>query len=65
MYDNDYPLWVCHSCGLAHSKLGVVTGTSTWHSAICGVCLKEKPVTSPRDYGYPKFPKDTTHGTPT
>lgn len=51
----DYPVWVCDTCGIAHGKHR--TGSSTYHMGICGVCLKGKSVTSPRDFGYPNFDK--------
>ncbi len=56
----DYPMWVCHDCGTKHGKYCV--GTSTYHHGICGVCVQMQFVTSPRDYGYPKFPKESPHG---
>jgi len=49
----NYPEWVCGDCGNKYGKWSV--GSSTWHEGICEVCNKEKPVTSPRDYGYPNF----------
>jgi hypothetical protein len=52
-----YPSWVCHACAMAAG--GRDDGRdSTWHMGYCGVCRLSKPVTEPRDYGYPVFPVD-------
>lgn len=45
------PEWVCYECG-ERWRRGEWFSTSTWHDGVCGVCLKEKPVTEPRDCGY-------------
>ena len=56
---NSYPyMWVCHDCGTTHGKQ--FAGMSTWHQGICGICLNLKPVTDPRDYGYP-IPKENSN----
>ena len=50
----EYPSWVCLECGLKASK-GVSHALSTWHEGKCDICKKNKPVTEPRDFYYPKF----------
>lgn len=44
--------WICDDCGRLHSKPR--NGVATYHNGLCYWCLKEKPVTEDRDYGYPK-----------
>lgn len=46
-----YPSWICHDCGTKHGSR--VTPLSTYHLGRCGWCGADKPVTSPRSYGYP------------
>lgn len=52
-----YPSWVCHDCG---SRFGRVREghLATYHEGDpCGWCgTTAKPVTEPRDYGYPAYP---------
>jgi hypothetical protein len=49
-----FPEKVCSSCAvMAGGKLRTVT--ATWHEARCDVCGLTKPVTQPRDFGYPRF----------
>ena len=51
--NNSYPSWICADCG---NKYGKARGKyATFHPGTCGWCEKEKAVTEPRDYGYPKF----------
>lgn len=49
-----YPEWVCMSC-VNEIKAEPVQEISTWHIGLCGVCKRKKPVTEPRDFGYPDF----------
>jgi len=51
----DYPTWICQECGSKYHT-GGGTVISTWHKNKCDVCGKQKYVTEPRDFGYPKFP---------
>lgn len=58
--NDHYPVWVCLECGvkaLQASKTRRKT-LSTWHMAVCDVCMKEAAVTQPRDFGYPSFKKE-------
>ena len=49
-----YPSRVCQSCGdkASGTRVNLI---ATWHEGKCDVCGKIKPVTEPRDFGYPKF----------
>jgi hypothetical protein len=50
----EYPDWICGDCG---GKYGRQRGSlSTCHEGKCGWCGETKPVTEPRDFGYPKHP---------
>lgn len=49
-----YPVYCCTDC--AEAAGGVLCKSmSTWHYAVCSICGKNKPVTEPRDFGYPVF----------
>lgn len=50
-----YPVWVCDKCALDASEGEKPISLSTYHAGICDVCTKNKAVTEPRDFGYPKF----------
>jgi len=54
--EKDYPSWVCTECGMKaqkdHSRFLLA---STYHTGRCEVCGLIKPVTEPRDFGYPDF----------
>lgn len=58
-----YPAWICHPCGAAHGRV-YKDRLSTYHEPdkadsrdACGWCgTQERPLTEPRDYGYPKAP---------
>lgn len=52
----DYPVWVCQLCGYTASG-GKQFMCSTWHMGLCDVCGQNQPVTEPRDFYYPEFPK--------
>jgi hypothetical protein len=54
MSKRKYPSWVCRECGMAASG-GKSFALSTYHLDECDVCGKEKEVTQPRDFFYPKF----------
>jgi hypothetical protein len=47
--------WICQDCGLKYGK--AMTCISTWHYDNCDYCGEIKPVTEPRDYGWPELPK--------
>jgi hypothetical protein len=49
-----YPSLVCQECGSKASKRGQKS-ISCWHEGKCDICEKEKSVTEPRDFFYPKF----------
>jgi len=53
----EYPRWICQECANSrgHHNLCLV---SSYCMATCGWCDKNKPVTQPRDYGYPPFSKN-------
>lgn len=51
----EQPAWVCLECGNALGKRQKHEGSvhiSSWSDGTCGVCLKYKSVTEPRDFGY-------------
>ena len=50
---NDYPSWICFSCGKRHGNRKPGDG-ATWHEGECGVCGKKAIVTEPRDFGHLK-----------
>lgn len=58
-----YPVWVCDNCAnnaLAkdinkNCKSHSVSGCATYHTGKCDICGETKPVTEPRDFGYPVF----------
>ena len=53
-----YPSWVCWDCGhkAAKEQGKRINSVSTFHEGDrCGVCGEAKPVTEPRDFGYPNF----------
>lgn len=50
---SDYPSWICSDCAKLVSCHSTYSILATFHEGICDVCLKEKSVTEPRDYGYP------------
>lgn len=46
------PEWVCADCGQRYGRRPV--GLATFHIDKCGVCVQQKAVTQPRDYGHLK-----------
>lgn len=61
---------VCYECGVEANRLTCIAKyglkfdekkfkksftVSTYHSGVCDICKKEKPVTEPRDFFYPDF----------
>lgn len=50
----DYPSDVCFDCGRKHGSR--LPTAATVHDGVCEVCGKKRPVTEPRDFGYPHFP---------
>jgi len=53
-----YPDWICAPCGDRNQpNKKLIFKVSTYHNDECGWCGKEKAVTEPRDFGYPKFQK--------
>jgi hypothetical protein len=63
MIAGDYPDWICRDCGTSGGKMRHTAIVSTFHDPdprdnndICGWCgASNKPLTEPRDYGYPVF----------
>lgn len=53
MKPKEYPTWVCMECAENAGK--ELRGPATFHVDTCGVCGKEKAVSEPRDFNYPKF----------
>lgn len=53
-----YPSWICTECAYRHGGTMPEGHLATWHIGTCGVCGKEKEVTQPRDFRYPKFPEN-------
>lgn len=50
---DNYPQWICSSCGDKHGNRQC--GLATWHTDTCDVCgAKDVMVTEPRDYGHLK-----------
>ena len=47
-----YPNAICHACG---TDRGTHQRISTYHAGVCGWCGEQRPVTEPRDYGYPPY----------
>ena len=56
-----YPSDICGDCGKIYGT--VHEFPVTYWEDICGWCDEEKSCTSPRDMGYPKYPKDTDYTT--
>ncbi len=61
--DDNYPVWSCGECAERAGGRWPDGHLGTFHSNYCQVCGNKKPVTSPRDWGYPKYrevldPKD-------
>ena len=52
-----YLSWICFDCG---ARLGKMPDDhmATWHHGKCGWCGEVKPVTHPRDFGYPPAPEE-------
>ena len=51
-----YPTEVCFTCGQKHSTNKTDIQGSTFRVGSCDVCAEANlGVTSPRDFGYPKF----------
>lgn len=48
-----YPTWICHECGAQAGNR--IPGISTWHTGTCGICMCDKSVTEPRDFGHLKL----------
>lgn len=56
MKAKEYPDWVCGMCGLKARGMPLPAwACPTWHKGKCDVCGETKPVTEPRDFGYPVF----------
>jgi hypothetical protein len=51
-----YPNQICAECGLDYGTY--IYKLSCWSIGICGWCGVEKPVTEPRDFGYPPHPPE-------
>jgi hypothetical protein len=54
MKKQDYPQWVCSTCGNKYGHGYPEGHVCTMHYGLCGVCGKEAVVTEPRDYGHLK-----------
>lgn len=50
-----YPSWICTECAVKNGGSMPEDHMATWHMGVCGVCSKEKAVTEPRDFRYPKI----------
>lgn len=51
---DDYPDWVCLTCGEKFGR-GMPEGhIATWHVDKCGICNQEVEVTEPRDFRHLK-----------
>lgn len=63
--NGSYPRWICELCGKAFGTLS--RRMATYHepdkadeSDVCGWCgSNDRPLTEPRDWGYPKQQKNT------
>lgn len=53
-HSKHYPDFVCRECGINASS-GKALNVSAYHLGFCEICLKQKPVTSPRDFFSPPF----------
>lgn len=58
---DQYPQWICEECGMRHGHKDPGDGT-TWHFSdpedpddTCGWCGERRPLTEPRDFGYPRW----------
>jgi len=52
--EDDYPAWICMSCGWKLGKAPSEKAICTFHNGTCDVCKTECAVTEPRDFGHLK-----------
>jgi hypothetical protein len=50
--------WICEECAILGGGRLPPGHLSTWHIGKCDVCDHKKPITEPRDFGYPKIIKN-------
>jgi hypothetical protein len=55
-----YPDFVCKECaeragGSSKRSRALCNMVATYHMGKCDICGQEKPLTQPRDFGYPNF----------
>ena len=49
-----YPDWICTDCGEKVQRIMLRRALiATFHIGRCDICGETKPVTQPRDYGWP------------
>lgn len=53
----DYPVWMCVACAVDAGWETKERHIATYHQGLCEVCGVVKPVTEPRDFGYPDVEK--------
>jgi len=58
----NYPAWICPSCGEKHGRLPrghLATFHQSQDHEVCGWCGRgDVPLTEPRDYRWPRVPVD-------
>lgn len=55
MQSNNYPVHVCSECSYAHGGKYIEGHIGSFFQSLCDVCNEWKSVTSPSDFGFPKF----------
>jgi len=53
--NDNYPVWSCGDCASEAGGQWPKGHLGTFHSNYCPVCGNKRAVTSPRDWGYPKY----------
>jgi len=50
---DQYPEWICSSCGAKHGNR-MLDRVTCWHMGTCDICCITASVTEPRDFGHLK-----------